>query len=330
MTLRPSSNSPSYPHNPIGSVEALAKLLGSSQENLEQIADKSDKLYREVPEKKKDGTPRLTYDAFPALKVIQKSIVTKLLRKVNFPHYLHGGIRDKEFPRDQLSNASVHTRSTVLVLDDVADFFPSISSEHIFKMWCRLFNFPYSVSNILTKLTDKNGELPQGASTSSYIANLIFWDLEPTLVGELQSLGFNYTRFIDDITLSSRKKQSNESIGTARSLVYTMLSKKNCRPKRSKSKFLKKGQSLNVTGLIVNGKNPAIDKEERRRIRAAVRQLELSVERSGNTIENNSQFCRVMGRVMRMVRLGHHDGQNFKKRLLSLPLNETGRGRKQP
>ncbi|MCW4147924.1 reverse transcriptase family protein [Halomonas sp. 18H] len=306
----------------------MAKLLGSSQEKLEQIAEESDRLYREVPQKKKDGTLRLTYDAHPSLKVLQKSIVKKILQKVRFPHYLHGGIRDKANPRDQVSNASAHTRSTVLVLDDVADFFPSISSEHIFKMWCRLFNFPHSVSRILTKLTDKHGELPQGASTSSYIANLIFWDLEPTLVRELKVLGFSYTRFIDDITLSSRKKQSNKRVGKARSLVYAMLSKKSCRPKRPKSMVLKKGRSLNVTGLVVNGKNPKIDKEERKRIKAALRQLEFSTEATGNTLENNSEFRVVMGRVMRMVRLGHPDGISFKKRLLSLPLNAAGKNRK--
>ena len=64
--------------------------------------------------------------------------------------------------------------------------------------------FSHDVSSLLTKLTTYNGHLPQGAPTSTTIANLIF---VPTGL-ELQSIaereGLRFTTFVDDVTMSSQ------------------------------------------------------------------------------------------------------------------------------
>lgn len=170
---------PSYPHNPIVDCESLALLLGTSLVNLQNIAESASSSYRPVPQTKKDGSLRMTYDAYPALKRIQLQIVKKILRSVRFPRYLHGGIRDTRFPRDHVSNAALHTGATVLILDDIKDFYSSLDSQLVFAIWLRFFGFSPEVSELLTRLTTRKGVVPQGASTSSYLANLAFWDREP-------------------------------------------------------------------------------------------------------------------------------------------------------
>lgn len=50
--------------------------------------------------------------------------------------------------------------------------------------------FSDDVAEILTMLTTKDGGLPQGAVTSSFLANLVFWDYEPSLVEKLAFAGY--------------------------------------------------------------------------------------------------------------------------------------------
>lgn len=306
---------PFYPHNPVIDLESLALLLNTSLVNQQDIAESASRSYRSVPQKKKDGSLRMTYDAYPALKRVQHQIVKKILRRAQFPRYLHGGIRDSEFPRDHVSNAALHTGASILILDDIKDFYPSLDSQLVFAIWLRFFGFSPEVSELLTKLTTRKGVVPQGARTSSYLANLAFWDKEPLLVADLQIIGLTYSRFVDDITYSARSKLSNQTIASARAKVYGMLASKGCRPKRSKSYVGRKGQKLAVTGLITNAATPAIDKAERKRIRSAVHNLERAIRKDGMTPHNRKAWDSARGRVGRLVRLQHPEAQQLSQRL---------------
>lgn len=306
---------PIYPHNPIVDPECLSLLLNTPLETLKGLADSAPNLYRPVPQRKKDGSLRMTYDAHPPLKRVQHGIVTKILRKVRFPRYLHGGIRDREYPRDQVSNASQHAGAAILILDDIADFYPSLNKKLVFNIWLRFFGFSPDVAELLTGLTTYQGVIPQGAKTSSYLANLAFWNIEGLLVEKFQAVELTYSRFVDDVTLSSRTPISNHAKTTARSMVYGMLASKNCRPKRSKSHIHHKGQQLVVTGLVANAAVPAVDKKERRRIRAAVHNLEAAAKIDGMTFQNQKIWRQTKGRVVRLVRLQHPEGQILLSRL---------------
>lgn len=309
---------PLYPHNPIVDGEHLAKLLNTPLPKLNAIAESASSSYRPVPQKKKDGSPRMTYDAYPALKRVQHKIVQKILHKVRFPRYLHGGIKDAEFPRDHVSNAALHTGAAILILDDIADFYPSLNRKLVFTVWLRFFGFSPEVAELLTKLTTRKGSIPQGAKTSSYLANLAFWDREAQLVEELKAMGLTYSRFVDDVTYSSRRRIPDSAVGEARAKVYRMLTSKGCRPKRSKSQVSRKGRKLEVTGLITAGRSPAISKDERKRIRSAVHSLEKAVDKEGMTPENRKAWDSVKGRVGRLVRLKHAEGKQLSQRLGAL------------
>lgn len=280
-------------------------------------------MYRYVPQLKKSGEKRDTYDAHEPLKAVQRKIVDRILSKVNFPVYLHGGIKDRLNPRSIYSNASQHCASKNLILLDIKDFFPSITEKNTFLLFTKFFKFSPSIANLLTKLTTYKGTVPQGVSTSGYIANLLFWDVEETLVKELIENGFKYTRFADDITISSKSEISPTDKTKIITAVTNMLANKGCRQKRSKLHIRKKGQvicngksklPLTITGLNVNNKTPNISKIERRNIRAAVRELETKKSEGANWEEIESLYRTVMGRIGRLIACKHPDGQRFKSR----------------
>lgn len=201
-----------YKHRAIRSIQTIASRLSMQPQQLIDLANSANKYYRPNKPKIKPngGGIRQTYCVLGKLEVVQNRILERIFRNVIFPDYLQGGIKDILNPRDYIKNASMHVTKAVIIKEDIANFFPSIRETYVLKIWKYFFHFSDEVSQILTKLTTFNGFVPQGASTSPYIANLIFWDTEPQLEEALTAKGFTYSRLVDDITVSSSKQISGK------------------------------------------------------------------------------------------------------------------------
>ena len=63
-----------------------------------------------------------------------------------------------------------------------------------------------SVAILLAKLCTRRGSLAQGAITSTYLANLALYREEPELYRKLSAIGASYTRFVDDMHASVRRR----------------------------------------------------------------------------------------------------------------------------
>lgn len=320
-------DAPRYPCKPIHSLKALSLALGEPAELLQSLAKRSSNLYRHVPQTKKDGSARDTYDAYEPLKAIQRKIVDKFLARVRYPEYLHGGIKDPNVRRSIYSNARIHGRAKTILLQDIKDFFPSIRVQHVRQIFAGLFGFSDEVAQVLALLTTRHGVVPQGASTSGYLANLVFWDTEPALVARLHVRGFKYSRFADDITISAMTPLDRSMLTELVGAVTDMLAKKGCLQKRSKLHVRKRGQTilakagfepLTVTGLSVFNDAPCLPKAERRAIRAAIKQAEYQASQGSSWAELEPTFRSVMGRVGRLIACGHPDGERYKLRLKAL------------
>lgn len=264
------SMDPVYQHNSIGSIESLAKALKLSADKLIFLTENAEKFYKaNRPEIKKSGGIRQHYTVAPELKVVQKRIVSVLFRCVRFPDYLHGALKG----RTPKSSAEKHLKKKVLIKEDIENFFDSITTNNVEKMWLRLFQFHPDVSRALTKLTTLDGRVPQGAPTSSYIANLILWDKEPILVKNLNFQGFTYTRFVDDVTLSTNK--TNVDFSSQISDLYGIFFSKGLKPKRKKHEIQRSGGRQEVQGIITNNRKAALSSETRKAIRSEIRLLKL-------------------------------------------------------
>lgn len=289
-----------YLLSPISSLKALSGVLQIPERLLIEVLDDTSKYYREnKPIIKPDGSERVTYSLKKELKIIQKRINKNIFQNVVYPIYLQGSIKDKQFPRTYHSDARIHAGANIIISEDVSNYFHSIDRKHVLKMWKHLFCFPPDISEILTKLTTHNGYVPQGGVTSSYIANLILWDLEPNVVAKLKNIDLNYTRYIDDITLSSTVKNlPDKNIEIAIGLVYSMLLKKGVSPNRKKHQIMRKSNRMNIHKLTVNSGRPTLSKIKRNNIRMDMYNLlKIRIAHGRNSQPYKSKFNSVSGRV---------------------------------
>jgi hypothetical protein len=284
---------PTYPRPPIGSLDTLAKVLGVSKARLTDIAYKPG-LYRSAGSRPKgDGKSRELWEAREPLKTLQGRITSRILRVVAYPEYLQGALGE----RDYVSNATLHAGKKTVVSLDIASFYPTCSIDLIRSVWQHFFKFPPEVAEILTLLTSRNGELPQGASPSSYIGNLVFWDIEHELVPMVGARGMTYSRFVDDITVSSVHPMSGEEKTLVVRSVMNLMRRRGFEVKRGKIQVADRAGNMKVHGLNVKHRRPTLVSRQRDRIRASVKRLEEIASESRSGRAYRKLYLSTMGQV---------------------------------
>lgn len=303
---------PSYPYASIGELDKLALALGVTQNELKAITVKSNELFyltRKI--EKPDGSYRLTYDAKPSLKVLHGKVCEAFLKRVKYPEYLQGSIKR----RDYLTDASKHVGSKVLISEDITNFFPSISKKVVHEMWVGVFGFSNTVAECLAELVTFNDFVVQGAKTSSYICNLVFWNREAKLVSLFKSKGLTYTRYVDDITVSSKRIVSQKEKSEIINFIYSMFRSIGAKPNRSKHKIMPRNTQQEVHGVNVNKDKPTMPKEKRNQIRAAVHRCEIEFKCALCSNEYMVLFNSTMGRVNTMGRMHKSEADKLRLRL---------------
>lgn len=314
--MRPNPLKPFYDYAPIRDLDTLAEALELTRAQLDQLARNADRMYRPVPQKKKDGSERKTWDAFRQLKSVQQLIKIRILAKASYPLYLQGGIRDRKNPRDYARNAGIHAGRACILNEDIADFFPSTTPEHIRDIWENFFGFLPNVAECLTSLTIRRGELPQGAKTSSHLANLVFWRNEHDLVRHFEAKGFRYSRFVDDIAVSSSRTLSIAEKSAAITTLYTFIRLYGYTPKYRKHAIFNRSERMLVNNLVAN-KRPALPNEERHAIRSLVHRTALQLKGESNEIVATS-LPKVIGKIGKLKRFHSRAGHQLEACLKSV------------
>lgn len=304
-------NKPFYRNAPIKSVGALAQTLQLAERQLIQLSRNASRMYRKVPVLKKDGTTRYTWDAQKQLKEVHGLINSRIFHRTMFPLFLQGGIRDPLYPRDYVRNADIHVDPTTLVTLDIADFFPSTSDSAVMDIWATFFRFPPVVAKLLTMLTTKDGFLPQGARTSSYLANLAFFRDEHDLVARLEKQGWRYSRLVDDITISKQRRASDDELTQVNATLFAFVNRHGYSVKRSKHDVQRRNARMSVNGLVVN-KKVSLPKSQRRSIASLLHRTNVAIDvGEGYTMPVN----RVRGQVAMVKRMHPELGEKMLARL---------------
>ncbi|CAM2010436.1 reverse transcriptase family protein [Acanthopleuribacter pedis] len=242
--------------------------------------------YQRFQVPKKSGGLRLISAPMPRLKEIQSWILREILEKVPIRSAARGFVRGKSI----VDNARPHVGADVVINVDIKDFFPTVTYPRV-KGVFRKLGYRGQVATILAMLTTEpemvalemdgqrywmaKGErrLPQGAPSSPALTNIICRGLD----AELEELAlvneYEYTRYADDITFSTRGREANRRIGGVLRKIEQHVGAHGFTLHPDKTKVLRNNARQEVTGIVVNEKL-SVDRKTLRRFRAVMFQVE--------------------------------------------------------
>ena len=171
-----------------------------------------------------------------------------------------------------VDNAIPHLEAKTLRKFDIKDFFPSIKLPKVVGQF-RYFGYGPNVSKYLGYLcVNKVYSLPQGAPTSPMLSNLVCIRLDNRIEAFCKKLNLSYTRYADDITISSKEKLSTSRCEYIKNFIDKVITEEGFTPNQEKYRKFVNGQSLKVTGITVNTKMN-VDKKIIRELENAIRYI---------------------------------------------------------
>lgn len=244
----------------IYSLRDLEYRIGFDRRLLRQTAATAGHYYRPFP--KKGSKPRMIDNPILILKEIQTRIQERLLSDVSLPDHMHGGVPG----RSPITNAGSHVGATVVVTLDIRKFFPSVTNKHIFHVWRDVLDCSPTIARLLTQMTTFEGHLPQGAPTSTTLANIALAENDQEIQSLCEEQNITYTRFVDDLIFSG------ESARLIINSVVGILKKAGFRVPHAKMRITGPRKRHQITGIVANRKL-AVSREKRANIRAAIHNL---------------------------------------------------------
>lgn len=259
--------------------ENLCEFLEISSLELDYILLNINRLYYTFKISKKNGTFREINSPNSNLMQIQYRIKEALMKSFKPKKCVHAYVKK----RDIKSNARMHVRSQIVLNVDLKDFFRTITYNRVtglLKAYPLCFN--EEVSQILARLVCFQSRLPQGAPTSPIISNFICRNFDRSLTEICQELKCYYSRYADDITISTRVKTFPAFFGsydeTNRKFILSNKFKKIFKNNvffinDDKIRYQTNKERQVVTGLIVN-KKLNINRLYLKKIRATLHSIE--------------------------------------------------------
>lgn len=316
---------------PIKTISLFAAALGLSETFLIDVAgrDPQANYKRAKAPPKPDGTERKVYSPSSDVRLIQVRIVGRFFRDpavVKWPGYIFGGIHRSALAagdsRDHVACARKHCRARSLVKLDIREFFDNVTHDMVVETMVEQLGWAPKPAKLLADLCTRLGCLPQGGITSSYLALLSLYGVEARLVRQMGYKGLTYTRYVDDITISSTK--ANFDYSPIVRMVDQMLLSKGLSINSEKTSARISGlEPLLVHGLNVANSHPVLPKAEVKRIKAVSRQTIMDAQEEGRRSQGfRRRYYRSMGLINKLSRVGssaHKSSLNKLKSVFPLP-----------
>jgi len=243
----------------IKTISDLAPILSISEDELHFFLDSKDELIKKFLILKKNYDFRVVFlIKNESYRHLLKRITDYLNNKYSLmrPESVHGFVKGKSI----FTNAEKHTERKIILNIDIKDFFSSISQFKVIEIFTSL-GFTKEIAEIFSKLLTVGGVLATGFSTSPVISNMICVSIDKDF--EKLALIYNatYTRYADDITLSSNDKLPSLE------KIKIILNKNNFILNDKKIRIYRKGGPQYVTGLTVVDSKPRLSKKFKKSIR---------------------------------------------------------------
>lgn len=266
----------------------FARLLGIDPVFMTRVIyiRNTDNLYSQFTIKKKNGSDRFISAPDPELKEIQSKLSDLLQDCLNNirenskeeNNFSHGFERNRSI----ITNAEKHKLKKWVLNIDLSNFFDEFNFGRVRGYFLKNKNFSLNpeLSTLIAKIACHQNKLPQGSPCSPVITNLILVSLDRRLSNLCNRAGCTYTRYADDITISTNKKEfprdiikshNENSIDLNKKILKEIISS-GFQINLNKLRLLDKKCRQEVTGLTVN-RFVNVDNEYAKKVRAMAHSL---------------------------------------------------------
>jgi RNA-directed DNA polymerase len=294
---------------PLDTPQQLAEALGLTIPQLRWMAYHREAATRihyyrfTIP--KRDGSARPIWAPMRKLKAAQRWILHNIVERL----LVHGAVHGFLPGRSTLTNARVHGNARTIVKMDIKEFFPTVTLPRV-KGIFRYAGYRDPIATLLAlicteaprEIVQHNGKtyfvalgprcLPQGAPTSPALTNTLCLRLDQRISAVAKKLGWRYTRYADDLTLSLPEGHKGKPrLGSILGLVKRIVEAEGFTINSTKTRVARSGGRQKITGLVVNGTQPPrVPRKLRRQIRAAIHNM-----KQGKALKNGDTPATLKG-----------------------------------
>lgn len=228
-------------------IDGIVKKYGYEQTFVSARINNASAYYGYFSLPKKSGGYRKILVPSADLKVFQRYVLEEYYSKISISScataYRKGGSLQ--------ANVAPHTKNTFFLHIDIKNFFDSMNRDYfsgvlhresIFRDFCGQDYFE------ILQIATFNSHFPQGAVTSPAVSNIYFKDMDVAIEEVARSLPNGvYTRYSDDITISSSSKISE----TEKGKIFSILKIGYLVPNLRKTYFSTVKRKIHITGLNI-------------------------------------------------------------------------------
>ncbi|WP_409312737.1 retron Ec67 family RNA-directed DNA polymerase/endonuclease [Pseudomonas putida] len=249
------------------SLHDLAAILNYTPSALSYLVYKRPAKYTQFTIPKSNGEPRQICAPCDELKALQKQVkvlLDKCLATIEATSQARGAISHGfKAGHSIITNAEPHKKRKYVFNVDLEGFFDSIHMGRIrgFLISNKDFKLNPKVATVLAQIMCHDDKLPQGSPTSPVASNLIGHLLDLRLVQLAKRNGCSYSRYADDLTFSTNKKEFPEEIASsdesgnswsAGPSLIKIIQKSGFKLNHNKTRMQYRTNRQSVTGLVVN------------------------------------------------------------------------------
>ncbi|MCU7708400.1 reverse transcriptase domain-containing protein [Priestia sp. JV24] len=238
--------------------------------------------YRTFKLRKKNGGERTIYSPTSNLAILQKKLAYILSLKYNVHQRAHGFAKRRSI----VTNASEHLNKRYVLNFDLENFFESIEFPRVRNMFISYFGLNEKVATTFANICcHPKGFLPQGAATSPIVSNIITNGLDKDLMRIAKNANWcKYTRYVDDITLSSNSMKFPKEIAQVldghvvlSETILNTVEKHGFKINDAKTRLQSNKENQTVTGITVN-QILNVNRKYIRRIRSILDCIEKNID----------------------------------------------------
>lgn len=232
--------------------------------------------------KRTGGERQIAHPARP-LKAVQRWISSKYLSQLP----VHKSATAYRRGSSIRKNAETHASSKFTLRVDFRDFFPNFTILHVYqflKDQQEALGIDDRDLRFVSQIVCRHGGLTIGSPTSPVLTNAIMFSFDEAVFKYCKSNGLKYTRYADDIFISSSEPNK---LGEAYQIVRRVADNfkfANLKINGRKTAFLSRRYKRLVTGLVITPQGKiSIGRDRKRKIKALIHQL-LKGELSGEKV----------------------------------------------